>query len=209
MCKFLTEWDYSDRWAVPHQLLPFTLTLYGFKWEHVLLFVYIWETFEVTLMYCFEWIEKETIQDSIINDPIQGLIGILVASMFLRVDKQFEVASWNSLWKNLLALIPLALPSLTMLNQAAEHDVHWGYGPCLVLMIVITWYFFGTRRWVWVEGRVVFVLTSMYILTLSFIVFGFIHDNSFWLATIVGFVYLCIAFLVGYRRGNVFLYLPL
>lgn len=80
----------DDYWSLSHFLLPFYITLYGMRPDHVLLLVYIWETIESSIIcispnFDSNWGEVESLADAVIIDAFAGLIGIIVA-LVIRFD---------------------------------------------------------------------------------------------------------------------------
>ena len=77
--KTLLTDDYVyDAWTPDHTLVPMLLCLHGFEWKTALLFVYLWESWEA-----MPWIQWASLDDSLIVDPIEGFLGILVACLIL------------------------------------------------------------------------------------------------------------------------------
>lgn len=124
-CTEFTSLVFYDPWVVPHQLLPAIAIVLGIEWKMVLVLVYAWETVEFTFLKCLDLATPESGQDSLISDPIQGLIGILVGFMLLNVtnngkplfSSQYRAFFWAALF---------AAPSLILI---ADDDYVWFYVP--------------------------------------------------------------------------------
>ncbi len=102
-CSFITNIHEKDKWVVPHQLLPFSLVMYGFDPKLVIILFYIWESFETLLMYCPGIIKREETTNSILSDPIEGFIGVFVAKIFLH-NFQYLIIN-NNVKNNFMSLI--------------------------------------------------------------------------------------------------------
>jgi hypothetical protein len=85
-CEEFTKLVQYDPWVVPHQLLPAITTLIGIEWNLVLLIMYAWETLEVVFLNCLKISEEELVENALISDPIQALMGILVAKILMNVS---------------------------------------------------------------------------------------------------------------------------
>ena len=192
VCDLLSKFDYYDRWVVPHQLLPFVLTLYGVDYRLVMLMVYIWETFEVFLTFCLQLFEVENVTDTIISDPVQGFLGIGAAVILLKfnghdtiLDKSFDIFNpWHILY-----FIILVSPSLTLITQLYEIHLHWLYPFVLCGMVVLV---YKLNNKSYKNGIIIY----FNIISLSTLVFAIESFNSFYIGLIWGicFIFITIIF---------------
>lgn len=194
-CAVLTDANYYDYWVVPHQLLPFMLTLFGLPRLVVLLLVYVWESAEFVMMNCFEWFEAEEIGDAILSDPLQGLIGVIVGTAFcylLRLGPDRRGPSLMSL----AGLAILSLPSLMFLDWMVDHDLHNFYWvPACYLALGILYLDMNMD-----QSRILAVLLLIvYISGVNVAVVQASDRNSFWVGTWVAGGVLVLMLAVRYR----------
>lgn len=181
-CELFTNSTIYDRWVVPHQLLPFLLTMYGVEYRTVLLLIYVWETFEVFAMHCLELFAIEDITDTLISDPVQGLLGVMAACLLLRNDNintilniPFDIRNIYHIFEFML----LSSPSLLLLDQVYDVNLHWFY-PALLTGVIIMLCKLNDKSWH--DYNIVFLNIN----TLSLLVFAFSSFNSFYIGLIWG-----------------------
>lgn len=192
VCDLFSKVDLYDRWVVPHQILPFVLTMFGVDYRLVLLLVYVWETIEVFLMHCLQLFEVEDVTDTIISDPIQGFLGVCAAMVLLKINghstilnEPFDVFNF----KHLIHFILLASPGLTMLNQVYDINLHWLYPVALCAVVILV---YRLNKKSYKHGLMMYIN----IISLSVLTFSIKTFNSFYLGVIWGicFIFILIVF---------------
>jgi hypothetical protein len=140
-CVDFSEFRTYDPWIVSHQLLPSIAVVIGIDWREVIILMYVWETIEA-IMSCVDDVFRdaiaETSSSSLISDPLQGFLGILVAKVLMNVynmDKpifnDWVAYIWTMLF--ILPIIPITIDP--------NRDIVWMFIPswmfCLFLLIYI------------------------------------------------------------------------
>lgn len=181
VCELITNTTAFDRWVVPHQILPMVLVVYGIEHKIVLLLVYLWETLEVLFMSCLQLFEEEDITNSIISDPLQGFIGIIMGLLIL---KRYDKIN-NNVNLNINTLIDFALfcsVGVTLFDFFYDRNLHWLYIPvlCIVTIVVLK---LNNKKWY--DGVPIYVL-CISLTSITFILQDIV--SSFYVGVIHGIV---------------------
>lgn len=131
--EFLALVDY-DPWIVPHQVLPAIAVLIGINWKEVVIIMYMWESFEVLLFNCMKVSSREHAANSLLSDPIQCFIGIIVASVMMKFTKTspiLEVEKRNFIEKYVWGCL-FIIPGSPII---AGGDYVWIYIPLVLFFI--------------------------------------------------------------------------
>lgn len=118
--NFLEE---PSNFSVSHMIIPYALLLVVRDWRLILLLAYVWESFETVLhlilggeYFIFAGdVTRESVEDSLILDPLQALIGVAVSASLVPTKTKTDPAKgqrchWVSRWSPYLFL----LTSLTL-----------------------------------------------------------------------------------------------
>ena len=127
-----------DECANAHQTLPFFATLAGFDWKLVVIVFYIAETFEV-LTWCIQGSFKETMENSIVQDPISGFVGVFVALclkyLFNSKGICSEVLKFESNMDVFYTVLDLAVIILTTLFLHKDPEINKNYEYFYILLM--------------------------------------------------------------------------
>jgi len=107
-----------DPWVIPHQILPSIAVVIGINWMEVFLLVYIWETIEIFLSCARESISDEVSEDhanALISDPVQGLLGIVIGTLMLRVAGRLDMPLFKTRLKAYLFSAIFIIPGVTLI----------------------------------------------------------------------------------------------
>jgi hypothetical protein len=144
-CVEFVDLTTYDPWVVPHQVLPAIATIMGMDWRDVFLVMYTWETIEVVLFNCFGVPGKELAANSLIADPVQCLMGVIVGKTILATMNNYkpliteDYAIYRYMWSALFAI-----PSITLI---LDKHYAWSYIPVfLACMWLVRGRFYETRR---------------------------------------------------------------
>lgn len=133
-CAPLTQADFPDRWVVTHVLLPFAAVYAnGLDARTTMLLVYGWETVELAFSTCVVGAELESVIESIVMDPISGLLGVWFALAACRVVGPSRHATWTT-----RGVVGLATTLPTLLLWLV-HDDAWAIGGCGAAVLVACW----------------------------------------------------------------------
>lgn len=216
-CAQLSDW-YSpyDTWTIPHQLLPFFLTIYGINWYYVVILIYLWETSEAFSMCHKNSFTDESIDNMLISDPLMAFVGIFVAVIILWKGEALNkrVFVYNNqetlkinLKRFLFEFLEIALivsmsfiisPALIVPDAKADEGLVRYY--CLGLSIVYLLLAF-TYNILW-NIQTVFVI--LYFITINLVIFYTKTRNSMWLAFIIGISFGISAFFLQYFKHDIF-----
>lgn len=170
-----------DKWAAPHQLLPFSATLMGINPREVVIFMYLWETLEVLMFNCLGWAEIEECPNSLVSDPFQAFVGIIVGvginrAMATPFDQFTTIQSY-------MASAFCILPSFVFLIP----DYEWTYIAALPFAIAIVAIVASGKRAMTFPWS---IFSFIYIATVSVCIFT-LHDtfNSFYTAILTGLAF--------------------
>jgi hypothetical protein len=106
-----------DPWVIPHQILPSIAVVIGINWMEVFLLVYIWETLELLMSCASESISEEVSEDhanALISDPVQGLLGIVIGTLMLRVVGRIDMPLFKTRVKAYLFSAAFIIPGVTL-----------------------------------------------------------------------------------------------
>jgi hypothetical protein len=125
-----------DPWVVPHQLLPSIALVIGLKWWEIVIAMYGWETLE-QIMGCmsvrFESGIAESSSNSLISDPLQCFIGIVVAMVLMNVTDTTEPLVLKRLHAFLWSALFITPAIAIIINGVYV----WGYIPTWILALVV------------------------------------------------------------------------
>lgn len=190
--------DY-DPWVAPHQLLPYSAVIFGMDPTIVMLFVYMWETFEVIMFNCLGVAEEEQSPNALISDPFQAVIGILVGiGVRENIGNPFE--NFTTL-QSFMSTIFCILPGICVMFP--DTGLEWGYIGTLPIAIATISIFTHKHLNDWW-----FIFSCVYIITTTASVFALSKVfNSFYTGVASGVVFGVIArlkvFVNGYFKLNV------
>jgi hypothetical protein len=182
ICDLFSKIDLYDRWVVPHQLLPFVMTMYGIDPRIVIILVYVWETIEVFLMTCLDLFgDEESVENVVISDPVQGFIGVITALILLNINGHSTIAeSTVNMFKIkfIMEFALLALPGLTLLDQLYDINMHWLYPLVSCITIFIT---YRLNNKSYKHGFILYVnVVFMSVLTFALDTFNSFYTGIIW-----------------------------
>lgn len=183
VCKLVTDATLYDRWVVPHQLLPAMAVVLGINWIEVVAIMYAWETLEASVGCSndvFATLNDENIYDSLISDPFQCFMGVLVARVLLNVCDMDESVVSGGRWVAYPWTVLFILPAVPFI---VSDGLEWLYVPIWFFMWVFT---ISVNKSV---PQNLGVWVSIYAVTLAVSVF-LLEDlfNSFYVGLLVGVV---------------------
>ena len=225
-CTLLTSWnddpDNIDWWTFSHQILPFFAVIYGFDFRWVIIVAYFCETVE-NFVWCLERRYIERFENSIIADPIQGIVGSCIGLLFLYLTKSAGINNilkekheyayiFSSEWKNrvpglLFDVTFLVCPSLIFYRDSRNLD--WLY-LCLfpisyfIITLRITNYVDDLNAYN-IQARIYdFVIAYIYVIILAIVVFAHpLEINSFYSSIITSLAVLVVSlFLYRVKKGD-------
>lgn len=128
-------------WSASHCINAFFLYSYLREFRVTILLCFFWEMFEASVAMIFDTPTTspftETRYDSVVGDPISGLIGILLAELLIRATQwdrtmfPIDLIYWKPMKfaKYLFQVVLLALP-----NIANRYSVFSSYAPLGILI---------------------------------------------------------------------------
>lgn len=81
-----------DWWTLHHIFFPFLFVIHGVKWEHAMLLVYVWKAQECAFS------EFANIKDALLVDPLEALLGIMVAHLIVSYYGAIEKTVKEKVW---------------------------------------------------------------------------------------------------------------
>lgn len=181
-CTEFTSLDLYDSWVVPHQALPFIAIVMGIEWREVFLIMYAWETLEVIGLNCIGIAEAELMSNSLISDPVQCLLGVLIGEIFIRKFNGGQVVMSDTTGAYLWSIL-FVLPGVPVI--IGGYYV-WGYLPL----------FFACAAFSMYDKKKLLIATHMYVTLLAVVVYATRNKfNSFYGGLIVGIFTLIITLL--------------
>lgn len=153
-----------NAWAMSHVLNPFLIQTIFQDWKLTTLFFFVWESVEVFFLTVFGGYEifvgdtsdYEPIADSLIGDPLGGILGLFMAFMF---QIAFKVPRWtpslygtmrNVFYKRVLLYLGLiasflAYNSMTYYNHLS-YPIYIGVFISMLLHVIIL-----SISWLWFD----------------------------------------------------------
>ena len=206
-CVLLTVWNDDpniiDYWTLSHQFVPFFAVIYGLDYRWAIIFIYLYETIE-NGTWCVQKLYQEDFANSIVADPIQGIIGVLVALSYMKLVKSAGINTEKNYLKDLktfgealLDFIIICIPSLIFIYEGNKNV----YVIYLILFPISFWIIsflnykrdtLENRSKIWYRLGVAMIYLSF---LLSFIVWHPLDINSFYAGSIIGLCF-CVFFLL-------------
>ena len=189
--EFSTLVNY-DPWVVPHQLLPAIATIIGMEWQLILIIVYAWETLEVIFLNCLKVSEPEIIENALISDPVQALMGILVAKILMNVSDMEGTSLFKGLYRTIFWSAVFITPGIPIIFGG---DYVWFYLPIWFVALFIL-HRFGSM----LSGELM-VMVVIYSSLTSVLVFVLKDQfNSFYTALATGTFSILFSLLLKYLK---------
>ena len=139
----------EEKWEILHLYAPFVGALFSGKPVLVMLLVYVWETTEEILFDCCELFDDDTLlrheplTNSLIVDPLQGVIGIVCGLVLRRSGAR---VSRRCFWASNGNVVPFVLSFVVVFAGAALSGLYtyrdrlgdddafpWGYSAFVVI----------------------------------------------------------------------------
>lgn len=159
-CNEFSILKYYDPWVVPHQILPSIAVIIGIEWKMVFLIMYAWESLEVLFLNCLRVSEEETSANSLISDPVQCLVGIIMAFFIMKMSKM-EVPLFDKYSKTIPWASLFIIPGVTIIFG---EEYVWIYIPLFIISMILLYMFSDMPD-------IAFALFFVYLVTVSLSVF--------------------------------------
>lgn len=139
---FVTDQSLYESWVISHTLVPFMLVIYGIRPVVVVVFLYVFETVEACLREIpvsdTGWFESEHCSNSVVVDPVNGLMGVTMA-MFIRLV--FPASTWLKLMIRIVLICAVPL-----LYSRHVHSLWYLVGAIFSLMLMFDYYMLSTLQ---------------------------------------------------------------